>query len=813
MSRINSVSFEKFIEPLRKLFSGSVIAIFFLTPLVFAPFTSEALEMNKQIVFVVLTLMAAVGLFGSMVIEKRVSLRGGWMVNVIPLVLLGTLLLSTIFSIAGVESWLGYGGQEYVSFLTVAAGVIFFLTLVNGGTAKLAKQAFVAVLLSTSLVAFVTLLSFLQIYILPFAFTHVAGFNTVGNINAFVSWLTPVALIGLGIYLVDVDGEILPNGPGGLFARILIGFLAFMTMLLLIAIDFWTLWAAFMVGLASLLALSFLGQSHFPNMRRLALPAGLFLVAILFLFLKSPINLKIPAVVSPSVKASFSIATSTLRQHPVSLLLGSGPGSFDLDYAKHRPVEINSTIFWNTRFDRAQIHLLTILATNGILGSISWILLVLLVAGLGLGRIMRGRDESEWKWNYALLSGWLALLVVQLLSPINMSLTILFWGLSGLLVAEAVGSARRMEFSEAPRLALAVTSGLAMLSVGGVLTVFALVSRHSAEMAFAKAARMDAAGATPLELVDQMSKAVDRDGSNAVFERNLATAYLAQAGVVVREGVADKEFSEEEKQALATVADLSIKAAARAAALGENDAANWSINGLIYRELMPFIQNAQNFAASMYMKALELEPNNVSYQTALARVYLAVADRAQEIQDLPDVDAEVKATAATNEIENLRIAVENFEIATRLKPDYAPAHYYLAAAYERQGNLEDASARLEALTKVQPTDAGLGFQLAVIYLKMEETDKAEAELERILAVSKDYSNAMWYLAALKANAGEIESALALLERVEKLNPDNQVVKESIANLRAGNTPPVDPAPIDTTIPSESLPGQETVPTL
>jgi tetratricopeptide (TPR) repeat protein len=486
------------------------------------------------------------------------------------------------------------------------------------------------------------------------------------------------------------------------------------------------------------------------------------------------------------------------------MLFGSGPGSFDLDYAQYRPVEVNTTIFWNTRFDRAQIHPLTVLATNGVIGFISWFAFVAVVAAFGLGRIIRGRQESEWRVNYALLAGWLSLLVVELLSPVNMSLTVLFWGLSGLLVAEAVSKSRQMNFSEAPRIALAVTSGFAVFVVIGFLTLFTLMSRHSAEISFAKAARLDAEGATAEELVAQMLKVVEKDGSNAVFQRNLATAYLAQAGVVVGEGVADDDFGSEDKQKLAAVADASIRTAAKAASLGESDAVNWAINGLIYRELMPFIQNAQNYAASMYVKALELEPNNAAYQTDLGRVYLAVADRAQEIQDLKDIDPEVKATAATNETENLRIAAENLEKAIRLKPDYAPAHYYLAAAYERQGNLEDAAARLQALTQVQPNDAGLGFQLAVIYLKMEKTDEAEKELERILVVSPDYSNAMWYLAAIKANAGDTAAALSLLRRVDKLNPDNTVVKQSITNLESGKVTPADPGPIEAVAPADAV---------
>jgi cytochrome c-type biogenesis protein CcmH/NrfG len=807
MPRTASVSFEKLAQPLRTLVQWSIPALFFLTPLVFAPFTTEALEMNKQVVLVVLVFLAAIGLLGNMLIERRVTLRGGWLVNVVPLVFLAAMLLSTIFSIAGVESWLGYGGQEYVSFLTAATGVALFYVLVNGSDTKLARRSLLALLLSSSIVGLLTLLSLVSIYLIPFAFTHSAGFNTVGNINAFVAWLIPISLAGLGFFLVDSDdeGSVIPGGATGVFTRILVAFVTFVTVLLLVAIDFWTLWAAFMVGLAALMFLSFLEPSHFPNMRRLAVPGVLFAIAVIFLFIKTPLKLQVPVVVSPSIGSSWDIAMQTLGQNPQSALFGSGPGSFDLDYARFRPVEVNTTIFWNTRFDRAQVHPLTVLATNGVVGLLSWLAFVLVVASFGLGRIIRGRQETEWRVNYALLAGWLSLFVLQLLTPFNMALTVLFWGLSGLLVAEAVSKTRQMSFADAPRAALGVTSGFALFVVIGLLTIFAMASRHTAEMAFAKAARLDAKGATPQELIDQMAKAVERDGTNSVFERNLATAYLAQAGVVVGEGVQDDDFGTEDKQKLAAVADASIRAAASAASHGENDAVNWAINGLIYRELMPFIQNAQNYAASMYVRALELEPNNAAYQTDLGRVYLAVADRAQEIQDLPDVDAEVKTTAATNEAENLRIAVENLEAAIRLKPDYAPAHYYVAAAYERQGNLDDASERLKALTQVQPNDVGLGFQLAVIYLKMDKSEEAEVELARILEVYPDYSNAMWYLAAIKANDGETAEALALLRRVEKLNPENTVVKESITNLEAGGPAPVDPAPIDAGVPPAVTP--------
>lgn len=787
MPRNVAAVLETWSGPLNKLVSLGVPAVFFLTPLIFAPFTTEALEMNKQLVALLLILVVGLGWLGQQMAAKQLSWRGGWLMSLAPLGLLMAGLFSACLSVSSLESWLGYGGQEYVSFLTLAMCVVFYFALVNTGDAKLIKSSLLALLISTGIVTLLMLLTLPGLYLLPFAFTHQVGFNTIGNTNAFMAWLIPVVMLGLGLLATEKVA-----GRGW---QILIGGLALALVFLLVAVDFWALWVAVIVGSMALIVFA-LGTEHVPNVRNLAVPGIMIVIAVLFLLIKTPLHLKLPIVVSPSTKTSWSIAEQTLHEGTGQLFFGTGPGTYDLNYAKFKPAEVNTTYFWNTRFDRAQAHPMTLLTTTGVVGLVAWVVMVLAVGACGIGGWLKRRDSSDDSLQYVLLVGWLSLLSLQVLSASNMSLTVLFWGLSGLLVAASVTKEWNESFKSAPRLSLGLAGGLTLFVVLGAVALYSSLARESAEMAFAKAARMNAAGATPQELVDQMTKAVKRDGLNPVYQRNLATAYLAQAGVIVSEGLKDQEFGDEDRAKLASASDAAIKASAKAASLSPADGLNWSTNGLVYRELMPFVQNAQNYAASMYLKALELEPNNVVYQTDLGRVYLAVADRAQQVQDLKDVDKTTKETAATNEIEDLRLAAEAFEKATRLKPDYAPAHYYLAATYERQGKLTEAADRLAKLTQAQPKDVGLGFQLSVIYLKLNKTEAAEAELERILEIYPDYSNAMWYLAAIKANKKDATAALDLLRRVEKLNPDNEIVKESIANLEAGGATSSVPEPID-----------------
>jgi tetratricopeptide (TPR) repeat protein len=352
-----------------------------------------------------------------------------------------------------------------------------------------------------------------------------------------------------------------------------------------------------------------------------------------------------------------------------------------------------------------------------------------------------------------------------------------------------------MNFSEAPKAALGITSGAAIFVVLGCLSLFALMSRQGGDIAYAKALRLDANNGDLNEIVRQLNRATSRDGANPIYHRTLAAAYLAQASSGSATDSADGDFSPEDTQRLANFANLAIQSANKAVQVGESDAANWASAGVIYRELMPVVQNSQNFAVNTLAQAVLLEPGNPAYMTDLGRVYLAVADRAQAVQDLADVSEDVKAQASANEVEHLRVAEEKFTKALELKSDYALANYYLAATFERQGKLDEATDRLSALTKVQPNDTGLGFQLGVIQIKRNDLDAASAEFERVLNIYPNYSNAMWYLAAIKANKGDAAGAITLLNKVLELNPDSQVVKDSIRNLEVGGSTPVEPAPI------------------
>ncbi|OGL95991.1 hypothetical protein A2348_00660 [Candidatus Uhrbacteria bacterium RIFOXYB12_FULL_58_10] len=774
----------------------SVYLLFVLIPVFFLPWTTNALEINKQFVLVLLALVALTAWLGSMVLTKRLQFRTGLM-NLFPALFLAATFVSSLFSLAGYQTWVGQVSQEYVGFLTSAVLVLLLYVIMNATEAvEIQRNVLLCVLVSGAISGSLGVLAMLGWFNLPFDFAHASGFNTVGTLNGFAVYLTAVMFMGLAAWIVSSDtaGRVIPVGGKGLLMRVLIVLVTMTALVTALAVDFWVIWALNILGVLLIAVFAFVQSSAFPEPRRFAFPLVVLFVSVLLLFVRTPLRLSLPMVVSPSYGASWTIARSVLSEGVPRLLLGSGPGTFTIDYAKYHPVEVNQTVFWNLRFDRAKSYAITALATMGVVGLASW-LLVMLAAGLSaLSRLLKAdRDSEAWKMAYVTFVGWMTLFVAHLLYSSNLTLTFLLWGLTGLIAAQTARATRAADFGHSPRMGLGFSFAFVIVAVGVLATLFITSDRYAAEVAFAKAVKLDRSGVDITGVVGELQYAVSRNGWSDVYARNLSSALLVQA----RQGVAaasGAELTPEQRAEISAQVAGAINAAKHATDIEPNNVSNWVVRGSIYRDVMSFVSNAEDFAAATFQQAIVLEPSNPSHQVNLGRVYLVVSDRAHLL--LSAENEELAAAAAQSEVDQLANAEKALLAALQLKPDFGPAHYYLAATYERQGRVDDAISRLVALRNASPNDVGIGFQLAMLYIRGEHDDLARVELERILQVSPNYSNALWYLSALYERAGETDRAILMAERVADLNPGNSAVLRRVEALKAGKAAATIPPPVE-----------------
>jgi len=757
----------------------SLYLLFFLIPITFLPWTTEILEINKQTVLIILAAVAFGSWLGRMVMTRRLAFRGGWF-NLIPLLFLGSVLVSSVMSLAGYQTWIGQGAQEYTSFLTTVSLVMLFYVLMDSaGEEKVQRGVISALVLSATIAGLVALCSVFGISL----FTSMTkGFNTIGTINSLTAFLIIVTLLGVGLWTAGAGRRsFLPEGWFGVVIKICSIAVAVMAIFFLLAIDFWVLWVLLMVGSIGLLVFRFLRSDVFHRPKLLLIPAIAILLSVVFLFVKTPLQIGLPLVVSPGYQASYDISRQALGIGKGQLLFGTGPSTFVLDYQRFKPANVNATIFWNTGFDRAKSHSLTMLATLGVVGLALWLVFVLFLGARSLMNLVRERNQDEWGMSYALFAAWLAMLFLVLFYSMNMTLWFLFWGLSGLLAAQSFSKIRAIDVRSAPRGALLVSFGFLVVVIGILVGVFVTVQRYSAELTFAQAVRMDKNGATPTEIAMQVKKATERNSLNDVYFRNLSSALLFQARDIL--STANGEPSEEQSQQVVKLVTESVAAARQASELSPNNVTNWSVRGLIYRDLMSFTQNAEDFAAATFERAIGLEPVNPVHWTNLGRVHLAVATRARTLRSSESEELAKQATEAeSTALANAEVAFTN---AINLKPDYAPAHYYLAITYDREGKLEDAARRLLDLRNADPNNLGISFELALTLLRLDQLEPAISEFERIIEISPDYSNAMWFLASAYELSGEQDKAITLVEHVSRLNPDNKLVQNRYSRMKAG----------------------------
>lgn len=785
---------------LTKLFGSvtrwSVYLLFLLVPVFFLPWTTNALEINKQFVLVLLTLVALMAWLGSMVLNKRLQFRAGWM-NLFPALFLLVTLVSAFFSLAGYQTWIGQVSQEYASVLTTTVLALLAYVIMNAAvSADTQRKAFLCVLLSAAVSGVLGVLAMFGWSVLPFDFAHNAGFNTVGTVNGFAVYLAAVMFMGLAAWIVSSKSPtgVIPSGGMGAAMRVLVVLVTALALVVSVVVDFWVLWALNVLGVLLLAAFAFAQTSAFPKPRRFVLPLAILLVSVVLLFVRTPLRPDLPAVVSPSYGASWTIMRGVFSEGVPRLLLGSGPGTFTFDYAKYHPVEVNNTVFWNLRFDRAKSFILTELATVGVVGAAAWLLLMLAAGGFALARLVKSdRDSEAWKMTYVTFVGWTVLFAAHLLYSSNLTLTFLLWGLTGLIAAQTARATRETDFAHSPRLGLAFSFAFVLVSVGVLTALFVTGSRYAAEVSFAKAVKLDRAGGEIADVVGELQRAVSYNGLSDVYARNLSSALLTQArqGISAASGV---ELTDEQRALISAQVSDAINAAKYATDIEPNNVSNWVVRGSVYRDVMSFVANAEDFAAATFQQAIALEPSNPSHRVNLARVHLVVADRARGLATAES--EELAATAVQSEKDQLAAAEQALLAAIELKPDYGPAHYYLAATYERMGRVDDAIARLVALRDASPTDIGLGFQLAMLYIRAGDDGLARAELERVVKISPNYSNALWYLSALYERNGERDRAIAMADRVAELNPGNSAVLRRLEALKAGAAAAIIPAPVE-----------------
>jgi len=656
------------------------------------------------------------------------------------------------FSLWPKASFWGWPLNINDNFLTLVSFLFLAFLFVN--VFQNEKELFLAALLfliSGVITGLYLILQLYGVFVLPFDFSQIFSFNTVGSVHSAAVFLAILLFLSLGLVFKS--------------KKLVFWFLSLVLLTEIVLIDFKDVW--FIVFLGGIIAsiFTFTDSKEKPRLTWLVLLMGVLVLSIFFLFfpLRFSFFPPLPLEASPGLLSEVNILKGVFNEGIKNILLGTGPGTFIFDYSKYRSPLLSQTIFWGIRFSTGSSEILDWFATKGILGALSLIFLFSLIIYFSIKKLTKLEDPFGLK--IGLLSSVMLIIGASLLTSFNFTLWFTFWFLIGGLLFY-VSEQKKIDLSSSSLRLIFSFLFLAITVIGLVLFIFQ-GQKYFAQINYSKGIKLSQQGKID-EAITYLQKATRLNPSTDVYWRDLSQLYLFKANFLSQESGLEANRTRKIHQNIAK----GVEALNRAIDECPVNVANWNVRGFFYRNLIG-VPKAEEIALASYQKAAELEPASPFTYGEIGRVYILMAQESRK----KNKEEETK--------KQLSLAIENLEKAIKLKPDYAPAHYLLAVAYDQQGKREEAITKLEKLEKITPRDIGVSFQLGMLYWRKGETDKAQKKFERVIELNPNYSNALYMLGLVYDKKGEKEKAKKLFEKVAQLNPKNKEVKKILENLKKG----------------------------
>lgn len=417
------------IQILNKVIKGALYLTTFLLPLFFLPLGGLPLGFQKQALLLLLSMIGLGAFLLKVLVQKRVEIKRTFF-NYVVLSFVLILAVSTIFSWDSVQSFFGPVSVASAGFLSWLCLVVFFFLLVNNIDAvSEVKKLTTTVLSSASLAGLFGVVQSWGGFVLPWNFTQVRTFNSIGGVNSLALFAAALLPAAITLFLASKKQ----------WAKVGLALFGILGLLLAFIANYWIVWICLGVGMISLVVL-LKAIPAYINDGWIVAPVVLLVIAFSFALIGPdfPGLPNLPPEVTPSYQLTFRMARKVFAdQGIVRALIGTGPGTFSYLYRLFKPEVISKTIFWSITFQNAPSQLLGLLSTTGILGSLSLLAVMMSFGFLGVKDMIK---EEQRKFNLAkalkigLFSSWMTLAVGKLLYPVVLSLEFLFWLFMGLFI-------------------------------------------------------------------------------------------------------------------------------------------------------------------------------------------------------------------------------------------------------------------------------------------------------------------------------------------------------------------------------------------
>lgn len=733
-----------------------ILASLFIDKNLFNPFI-----ISKQYIFIGLLLLNLLFFAIKIVLTKKISYRLS-MLDVPLLVFLAVALVSSLFSVNLYDSFLGRTEYFVLNFVFLLFSVLFYFTIVNGlHSPQRWRGVFDAILIVGGAASTLFILKTLFGLNLPFVGY---AWNVVDSMNSsFGLWMVIIFILAAGSLIKKNIGV----------SRALFYFFIMISAAVpLLVMGFAFLWWVLLVGLILLLLL---GVSFMQDARLgwLSVLFAMLIATCIFIFFGSPRSLQsvLPSEVSLGAKPSWLITKNVLFSGAKDFLVGSGLGTFSVDFSKFRTTDFNyDATAWSLRFTQPLNSFFAILSEGGMLLFLGYIFILLFVLGHVLTTWFKTRGGSSGislSLNlsnnnirldvFLIVIAWIVMWVGMATSFYSTSLWVFWWLLLGMtvsglsLLGHSVVKEKHWTLEETPQYKLAFS-----FSVIVVMAAVVMVGILGGRFYFADHVFNSALSTNDYPVAEaKLQKSISLHASSDIYHTAMARAYLVQASKLA-------QASKPDVQAVTDLLARAVNEAKTATDISPNAVAIWEHLATMYDNAASLVPEAMDWSIKSLNRANELEPTNPVILWRLGNDYVLQ--------------------------KNFVKAIEYYQKSIALKKDYVAAYVSLTGAYESNKETDKAIETYRNLLPLGANNSDILFNFGrLLYNRGQKDDKANAEklwLEAV-RIQPNYSNALYSLGLLYETRGNRTLALEYYYKVKDLNPDNKDITAKIRSLVAG----------------------------
>lgn len=632
--------------------------LFFAFPLLVTPITTDPFALPKEILLAAITVISLLFLGAKMISDGNVKIRRTPFD--LPVLLFGAaVFLSTIFAVNKFDAL-----TASVPFLF---SILAYFLVTNFVKTKQSFFVLLTALVSGACVsAFLTILSFFKIYILPFPFTKTPSFTPFGSLLDQLMYLVIILPIAVSLawpilksiptLLIEPE-ETEANQDKPLSEKLMqtIGF-SIASLIIVVGIGVIIYQVAFAKPQTTLLVLPF----------------------------------------EVGFQTAFAAVSQDVGRVAQGFFLGSGYGTYATDFTRYKamiPFNLNETL-WSLTFFRSSSFILELLATTGILGVAAFIFIVIKI-------IKRAKDK--YTRDNPIFFSLIFVIIASFFLPFSPVMqTVLFFILGIFSVAEGLNLKGQAQFfdielhfvafkrginpfmaspvdpnSDTDLLsastiekiedktftkALPVAFFVIFLIFGGILAF--LTYRYVASDILFQDSIVAASLNDGLKTYNDETNAINTFTYRDAYYRIYSQTNLALANNLASQLTQNASPSAQTQQTILSLIQQSINTARNATIISPITSANWQNLSSIYRSLIGFGKGADDFAIASQQQAIALDSNNPQEYIILGGIYYQLA--------------------------KWDLAQQEFQRAINLKPDFANAYYNLGHTLEAKGDLQNA---------------------------------------------------------------------------------------------------------------------------